>query len=44
MPATGSMVAAVLVAVYMPPQHLEEDLVQEPLEEVRAQPVMQTGG
>jgi EmrB/QacA subfamily drug resistance transporter len=38
-----ALVAAILVAVYMPPQHLEESEVQEPADESLAQPAIQTG-
>jgi EmrB/QacA subfamily drug resistance transporter len=41
--AAVALVAAVLVAVYMPPQHLEVSEVEQPLEEATARPAIQTG-
>jgi DHA2 family multidrug resistance protein-like MFS transporter len=38
-----ALVAAVLVAIAMPPQHLEESLAQDALEKTLAEPAMQTG-
>jgi hypothetical protein len=38
-----ALVAAVLVAITMPPKHLEEKEVEEALEESLAQPAIQTG-
>jgi predicted MFS family arabinose efflux permease len=41
--AAVALIAAVLVAVYMPPQHLEESEVAETREETTTRPAIQTG-
>ena len=41
--AAVALVAAVVVAIYMPPQHLEESEVEHSFEEPVTRPVIQTG-
>ena len=41
--AAVALIAAVLVAVYMPPQHLEESEVEEPFAGPATRPAIQTG-
>jgi EmrB/QacA subfamily drug resistance transporter len=41
--AAVALAAAILVAIYMPPQHLEESVVEESFEEPASRPAIQTG-